>query len=67
MSKMHDTRVIAFFANPWDTSLTLAVECSDCKSQWRWTADRNGAHEELEAMAESHRRNFDALNGGDDE
>jgi hypothetical protein len=57
---MHDAKVIAYSANPWDTNLTLAIECHDCQSQWGWAADKNGAASRMEAEAVSHRRNFRA-------
>jgi hypothetical protein len=47
-------QVIAYSAHEWDTSLTLGVSCSDCKTEWGWIYDMPGAYELLQGMAEAH-------------
>lgn len=55
---MHKPHVVAYSANPWDTQLTLKIECADCQSEWGWCPDERGNHSRLISEAEAHRRNF---------
>jgi hypothetical protein len=46
--------VIAYSATESDTSLSLKVECLDCRYEWGWSADTKGTSRWLQQLADFH-------------
>lgn len=50
--------VIAYSANPWDTELTLKVECPACCIEWGWSSDSQKKFERLKELAANHNAEY---------
>ena len=59
--------VVGYSANPWDTELTLKVECLKCSIEWGWSKDSSGAFERLEDMAANHNAEHHETDNSTDE